>query len=50
MESGFGERFMMTCMVIGFLLSAGYALSSSHRHKGEDAPAPATTTQSSNAN
>jgi hypothetical protein len=42
MGSRFGERLMMTLMVIGFLISAAYALSSSRHHKdGDAAPAPA---------
>jgi hypothetical protein len=48
MESRFGERLMMAIMVIGFLMSAAYALSSSHHHKDDSAaPAKAEATQSS---
>lgn len=41
MESRFGQRLMMTLMVIGFIMSAAYALSSSHHPKDEAAPAAA---------
>jgi len=48
MESRFGQRLMMTLMVIGFIMSAAYALSSSHHHKDEAAPAAATEAPASN--
>jgi hypothetical protein len=47
MESRFGQRLMMTLMVIGFIMSVAYALSSSHRHKDEPA-APAAEAPASN--
>lgn len=47
MDSRFTERVMMTLMVIGFILSAGYALSSSHVHRGD---AQAGQTQASSEN
>ena len=47
MESRFGQRLMMALMVIGFIMSAAYALSSSHHHKDDAAPA-ATDAPASN--
>jgi hypothetical protein len=47
MDSRFTERAMMTLMIIGFILSTGYALSSSHVHKN-DAPAAQTQTSATN--
>jgi hypothetical protein len=41
MGSRFGERLMMTLMVIGFIISTAYALSSSRHHKDDGAPAAA---------
>ncbi|MGA1804577.1 hypothetical protein [Rhizobium sp. HT1-10] len=38
MESRFAQRLMMTLMVIGFIMSAAYALSSSRHHKDDAEP------------
>ena len=46
MDSQFTERVMMVLMVIGFILSTGYALSSSHVHKNDPAPAAQTSSNS----
>ncbi|MBO9099919.1 MULTISPECIES: hypothetical protein [unclassified Rhizobium] len=48
MESRFAQRLMMTLMVIGFIMSAAYALSSSRHHK--DADPPAATSEAPAAN
>ncbi len=48
MESRFAQRLMMTLMVIGFILSTAYALSSSRRHK-DDADPPPTAAQGEQA-
>lgn len=49
MESRFAQRLMMTLMVIGFILSTAYALSSSRRHKDDgDPPAAASQSETNN--
>ncbi|MET0747638.1 MAG: hypothetical protein ABWY49_05560 [Rhizobium sp.] len=50
MESRFGQRLMMTLMVIGFIMSAAYALSSSRHHKDDAAPAAAAPAAPADAN